>query len=76
MVEEAMQPGLSVSCVARRGHVRRREFLNYAVWKAGAHFRAAFLHPDFHNAPAAYPPSAMASPHVFGIVAAPSLCSA
>lgn len=42
--------GIAGSCV----------FLNYAVWESVAHFRAAFTHPEFQNALAAYPLSAVA----------------
>lgn len=51
-------------------------FMNYAVWESVAHFRAAFAHPDFVAALAAYPSSAVAQPHLFARVAVPNLCAA
>jgi hypothetical protein len=35
-----------------------------------------FTHPDFMSALAAYPSSAVASPHLFAKVAVPNLCTA
>jgi heme-degrading monooxygenase HmoA len=51
-------------------------FMNYALWDTVANFRAAFTHPDFVSALAAYPTSAVAQPHLFGKVAVPNLCAA
>lgn len=51
-------------------------FLNYALWESVAHFRQAFTHPEFMSALAAYPSSAVASPHLFSKVAVPNLCTA
>ena len=51
-------------------------FMNYAVWESVEHFRAAFTHPDFVGALAAYPSSAVAQPHLFARVAVPNLCAA
>lgn len=51
-------------------------FMNYAVWESVDHFRAAFTHPDFFSALAAYPSSAVAMPHLFSRVAVPNLCTA
>lgn len=51
-------------------------FLNYALWESVAHFRQAFTHPEFTSALAAYPSSAVASPHLFSKVAVPNLCTA
>ena len=51
-------------------------FMNYAVWESVDHFRAAFTHPDFVSALAAYPSSAVATPHLFSKVAVPNLCAA
>ena len=51
-------------------------FMNYAVWESVDHFRAAFTHPDFAAALAAYPSSAVAQPHLFAKVAVPNLCAA
>ena len=51
-------------------------FMNYALWDTVDHFRAAFSHPDFVSALAAYPSSAVAQPHLFSKVAVPNLCAA
>jgi heme-degrading monooxygenase HmoA len=51
-------------------------YLNYAVWESTAAFRAAFMQPEFRAKLAAYPPSAVASPHLFQKVAAPGICVA
>jgi heme-degrading monooxygenase HmoA len=51
-------------------------FMNYALWESVDHFRAAFTHPDFVSALAAYPSSAVAQPHLFAKVAVPNLCAA
>jgi len=51
-------------------------FMNYALWDSVESFRAAFTHPDFVSALAAYPSSAVAQPHLFTKVAVPNLCAA
>jgi heme-degrading monooxygenase HmoA len=51
-------------------------FMNYALWDSVDDFRAAFTHPDFVSALAAYPSSAVAQPHLFAKVAVPNLCAA
>lgn len=51
-------------------------YLNYAVWESTAHFRAAFTHPEFRAKLSAYPPSAVASPHLFQKVVVPGVCVA
>lgn len=51
-------------------------FLNYALWESVDCFRAAFAHPEFVSALAAYPSSAVAQPHLFARVAVPNLCAA
>ncbi len=65
-ISTQLHRGIAGSCV----------FLNYAVWESVTHFRAAFTHPDFQSALAAYPSSAVASPHLFSRVAMPNLCAA
>jgi heme-degrading monooxygenase HmoA len=50
-------------------------FMNDAVWESVDGFRAAFTHPDFMGALAAYPSSAVAQPHLFAKVAVPNLCA-
>jgi heme-degrading monooxygenase HmoA len=51
-------------------------YLNYAVWETSAHFRAAFAHPQFRAKLSAYPPSAVATPHLFQKVAVTGICVA
>ena len=70
-----LQPGY-ISTQLHRGIGGSCVFLNYAVWESVAHFRAAFSHPDFQSALAAYPSSAIASPHLFEKLTVPNLCVA
>jgi len=65
-----------ISTQLHRGITGNCVFLNYAVWESVAHFRAALTHQDFQGALAAYPSSAVASPHLFSRVAVPNLCAA
>lgn len=51
-------------------------FLNYAVWESTAHFMRAFTHLEFQASLAAYPDSAVASPHLFQKAAVPNVCVA
>jgi heme-degrading monooxygenase HmoA len=68
------QPGY-ISTQLHRGIGGSCVFMNYAVWESVAHFRQAFGHPDFVNALAAYPSSAVASPHLFTKLAVANLCT-
>jgi len=68
------QPGY-ISTQLHRALGGSRLFLNYAVWGSVAHFRAAFSHPDFRSALAAYPSSAIAAPHLFQKIAVENLCT-
>ena len=69
------QPGY-ISTQLHRGIAGSCVFLNYAVWESVERFRAAFTHPDFASALAAYPASAVAQPHLFSRVAVTNLCAA
>ena len=69
------QPGY-ISTQLHRGIAGSSVFLNYAVWESVAHFKQAFSHPDFRSALAAYPSSAVASPHLFAKIAVSNLCAA
>ena len=69
------QPGY-ISTQLHRGIGGSCVFLNYALWESVAHFRQAFTHPEFMGALAAYPSSAVASPHLFSKMAVPNLCTA
>ena len=67
------QPGY-ISTQLHRGIAGSTVLMNYAVWVSVAHFRAAFNHPDFKQALAAYPSSTVASPHLFTRLSVPNLC--
>lgn len=64
-ISTQLHRGIAGSCV----------FLNYAVWELVGHFRQAFTHPEFQTALAAYPSSAVASPHLFTRISVPNLCA-
>ena len=67
------QPGF-ISTQLHRALGENPTYLNYAVWESNAHFRAAFGHPEFKASLAAYPSSAIASPHLFKKVAVSGIC--
>lgn len=69
------QPGF-LSTQLHRAIGGSHMFMNYARWESVDSFRAAFTHPDFVSALAAYPSSAVAQPHLFARVAVPNLCAA
>jgi heme-degrading monooxygenase HmoA len=69
------QPGF-ISTQLHRGIAGSGAFLNYAVWESVAHFRAAFMNPEFRAQLGEYPDSATASPHLFRTVAVPGICVA
>jgi heme-degrading monooxygenase HmoA len=69
------QPGF-ISTQLHRAIGESPTYLNYAVWESTAQFRAAFTHPEFRARLSAYPPSAVASPHLFQKVAVPGVCVA
>jgi heme-degrading monooxygenase HmoA len=69
------QPGF-ISTQLHRAIGPSPTYLNYAIWESTAHFRTAFMHPDFQARLAAYPASVVASPHLFQKVAVPDICVA
>ena len=69
------QPGF-ISTQLHRAIGDSPTYLNYAVWASTADFRAAFTHPEFRAKLSSYPPSAVASPHLFQKVAVPGICAA
>jgi heme-degrading monooxygenase HmoA len=69
------QPGF-ISTQLHRAIGDSPAYLNYAIWETNADFRAAFTHPEFRARISAYPPSAVASPHLFQKVAVPGICVA
>ena len=70
-----LQPGF-ISTQLHRAIGESPTYLNYAVRESTADFRAAFTHPEFLAKLSAYPPSAVASPHLFQKVAVPGMCVA
>lgn len=66
------QPGY-MSTQLHRAIGESPTYLNYATWESVGHFRAAFSNPEFRASLAAYPVSAVASPHLFQAVAMPCL---
>jgi len=69
------QPGF-ISTQLHRAIGESPTYLNYAVWESTADFRAAFTHPEFRAKLSAYPPSAVASPHLFQKVGVAGICVA
>src|SRR5262245_7472586 len=69
------QPGF-ISAQLHRGIGGSCVFVNYAVWESVERFRQAFGQPEFQSALQAYPPSTVASPHLFQKVAVPNICVA
>lgn len=69
------RPGF-ISTQLHRGIGGSGTFLNYAVWESVAHFRDAFGNPEFQAKLGQYPPSAVASPHLFRKVAVADICVA
>ncbi|UGA41838.1 antibiotic biosynthesis monooxygenase [Bradyrhizobium quebecense] len=69
------QPGF-ISTQLHRALGDSPAYLNYAVWESTAAFRSAFANPEFRAKLAAYPASAVASPHLFQKVAVADICVA
>jgi heme-degrading monooxygenase HmoA len=69
------QPGF-ISTQLHRGTAGSCVFMNYAVWESVADFKRAFTHPEFQSHLQHYPPSAVASPHLFTKVAVTGICVA
>ncbi len=51
-------------------------YVNYAIWESVESFRNAFMQPEFQKRIAAYPESAIASPHLFKKLAVAGHCVA
>jgi heme-degrading monooxygenase HmoA len=66
------QPGF-VSAQLHRGIGDSSVFVNYAVWESTDAFARAFSQPAFRSSLAKYPPSTVASPHLFTKVAVPGI---
>lgn len=69
------QPGF-ISTQLHRAIGDSPTYLNYAVWESTNAFRAAFTHPEFQAELAAYPASAVATPHLFQKVGVTGICTA
>jgi heme-degrading monooxygenase HmoA len=69
------QPGF-ISTQLHRAIGENPTYLNYTVWDRPPSIRAAFTHPEFVAKLSAYPPSAVASPHLFQKIAVPGICVA
>ena len=69
------QPGY-ISTQLHRGIGGSSVFLNYAVWESVEDFKRAFHKPEFQAKWADYPPSTVASPHLFEKMAIPGFCVA
>jgi quinol monooxygenase YgiN len=68
------QPGF-ISTQLHKGIGGSGIFVNYAVWETVAHFKNAVNKVmDPNNRMSAYPPSTVASPHLFKKVAVPGIC--
>lgn len=68
------QPGF-ISTQLHKGIGASGTFINYAVWESTAHFKKAVnvvMNPK--DRMSAYPPSTVASPHLFKKVAVPGIC--
>ena len=69
------QPGY-ISAQLHRGIAGSGVFINVAIWQSVADFRQAFSQPKFRRSLDAYPPSTIASPHLFQKIAVPNICVA
>ena len=68
------QPGF-ISTQLHKGIGESGTFVNYAVWESAEYFkRAVNKVMDPHDRMSAYPPSTVASPHLFKKVAIPGIC--
>ena len=68
------QPGF-ISTQLHKGIGGSGTFINYAVWESTEHFkRAVNKVMDPQDRMSAYPPSTVASPHLFKKVAVPGIC--
>jgi Antibiotic biosynthesis monooxygenase len=68
------QPGF-ISTQLHKGIGGSGTFVNYAVWESAALFKKAVgVVMDPQDRMSAYPPSTVASPHLFKKVAVPGIC--
>jgi heme-degrading monooxygenase HmoA len=69
------QPGF-ISAQLHRAIGDSPAYMNYAVWESTEAFRKAFTNPEFIAKLSAYPPSAVATPHLFQKAGVPGICTA
>jgi heme-degrading monooxygenase HmoA len=67
------QPGF-VPTQLHRGIGGSSVFLNYAVWESTEDFKRSINNPNFQSGLGKYPPSTVASPHLFKKVSVPGIC--
>ena len=67
------QPGF-ISTQLHRGIGGSSMFVNYAVWESTELFKKALSNPESNSLLDKYPPSTIASPHLFEKVAVPRIC--
>jgi len=65
-----------ISTQLHKGLAGSSTFINYAVWQDVESFRNAFTNPEFQRRITDYPPSAVASPHLFKKLAVANHCVA
>lgn len=69
------QPGY-ISAQIHRGIGGSSTFINYSVWESVGELKRAFNRPEFQATLEDWPPSAVASPHLFEKIAIPGCCVA
>ena len=67
------QPGF-ISTQLHRGIGGSSMFVNYAVWESTELFKKALNNPESNSLLDKYPPSTIASSHLFEKVAVPGIC--
>jgi heme-degrading monooxygenase HmoA len=67
------QPGF-ISTQLHRGIGGSCVFINYAVWESTELFKKAVKNAELQSRLEKYPPSVVASPHLFKKVAVPGIC--
>jgi heme-degrading monooxygenase HmoA len=63
-----------ISTQLHRGTGGSTTFINVAEWESVEALRSAVSSPEFQGSLGRYPPSAVASPHVFKRVSVPGIC--
>jgi quinol monooxygenase YgiN len=63
-----------ISTQLHRGIGGSSMFVNYAVWESTELFKKAVSNPESNSLLDKYPPSTIASPHLFEKIAVPGIC--